>query len=83
MLSFLQITLGISNISSSLTSERAKVLYVEGRQFPVDVMYTREPQSDYLDAALTTVIQIHLEEADGDILVFLTGKLSIHYFNSS
>lgn len=28
----------------------------------VQVMYSREPESDYLDAALVTVMQIHLTE---------------------
>ena len=30
---------------------------------------------DYLDAALITVMQIHLTEPPGDILLFLTGNL--------
>jgi ATP-dependent RNA helicase DHX8/PRP22 len=34
-------------------------------------------ESDYLDAALTTVMQIHLSEPMGDILVFLTGQEEI------
>jgi len=32
-----------------------------------------EPQPDYLDAALVTTFQIHIEEGPGDILVFLPG----------
>ena len=40
-------------------------------------MYSREPESDYLDAALVTVMQIHLTEPAGDILLFLTGKEEI------
>ncbi len=35
------------------------------------------PEDSYLDAALTTVLQIHLEEQPGDILVFLTGQEEI------
>lgn len=34
-------------------------------------------ESDYLDAALTTVMQIHLSEPMGDILLFLTGQEEI------
>ncbi len=41
--------------------------------FPVEVMYTKAPEADYLDAALITVMQIHLSEPEGDILLFLTG----------
>ena len=50
------------------------ILSIPGRTFPVEIMYSREPESDYLDAALTTAMQIHLTEPPGDILLFLTGK---------
>jgi ATP-dependent RNA helicase DHX8/PRP22 len=40
-------------------------------------MYTKEPETDYLDAALITVMQIHLREPPGDILLFLTGQEEI------
>jgi ATP-dependent RNA helicase DHX8/PRP22 len=50
---------------------------VLGKMFPVEVLYSREPESDYLDAALTTVMQIHLTEPAGDVLLFLTGKEEI------
>lgn len=41
------------------------------------MLYTKEPEEDYLDAALITVMQIHLSEPPGDILVFLTGQEEI------
>lgn len=31
------------------------------------------PEADYMDAAMITVMQIHLSEPEGDILLFLTG----------
>lgn len=37
------------------------------------MLYTKSPESDYMDAALITVMQIHLTEPEGDILLFLTG----------
>lgn len=37
----------------------------------------QEPESDYMDAALITVMQIHLTEPEGDILLFLTGQEEI------
>lgn len=37
----------------------APVLYLEGRQHPIQVFYTKQPQSDYLQAALVSVFQIH------------------------
>lgn len=55
----------------------AKTVYIQGRQYPVDVLYTYQPEPDYLDAVLITVFQIHLEEQAGDILVFLTGQEEI------
>ena len=39
----------------------------------VEVLWSPTPETDYLEAALVTVQQIHLQEPDGDILLFLTG----------
>jgi len=47
---------------------------LEGRTFPVDVMYLDDPTEDYIEAALTTVLDIHTKEPQGDILLFLTGR---------
>ncbi|KAF8385626.1 mog-5 [Pristionchus pacificus] len=55
----------------------APIFTIPGRTFPVEILYTREPETDYLDAALITVMQIHLTEPPGDILVFLTGQEEI------
>lgn len=52
----------------------APIFSIPGRTFPVEILYSKEPESDYLDAALITVMQIHLTEPAGDILLFLTGK---------
>jgi ATP-dependent RNA helicase DHX8/PRP22 len=53
------------------------IFTIPGRTFPVEIMYTKQPETDYLDAALITVMQIHLTEPEGDILVFLTGQEEI------
>ncbi|KAM6402916.1 ATP-dependent RNA helicase DHX33 [Rhynochetos jubatus] len=56
----------------------APVLYLEGRQHPIQVFYTKEPQKDYLQAALVSIFQIHQEAPPShDILVFLTGQEEI------
>ncbi|KAL1556164.1 Pre-mRNA-splicing factor ATP-dependent RNA helicase DEAH10 [Salvia divinorum] len=55
----------------------ARAVHVQGRQYPVDVLYTHQPETDYVDATLITIFQIHLEEGPGDILVFLTGQEEI------
>ena len=55
----------------------APVVYSRGRTFPVEMYYTEEPEEDYLDAAMLTVLQVNAEEAPGDVLVFLTGQEEI------
>merc|ERR1719201_2073987 len=35
------------------------LLNIPGRTFPVEVFYTPEPERDYLEAAIRTVVQIH------------------------
>jgi len=36
----------------------AEAVYVQGRQFPVEIFYTFTPEADYLDAALLTTFQV-------------------------
>lgn len=55
----------------------APVFYVPGRRFPVDILYTKAPEANYLEAAIVTCLQIHLTQGSGDILVFLTGQEDI------
>ena len=55
----------------------APIFTIPGRTHPVDILYTKEAETDYLDAALIAVMQIHLTEPPGDILVFLTGQEEI------
>ena len=52
----------------------APLLAVPGRTHPVEVFYTPEPERDYVEAAIRTVLQIHASEPEGDILLFLTGE---------
>ncbi|KAF2325077.1 hypothetical protein GH714_022649 [Hevea brasiliensis] len=55
----------------------APLMRVPGRLHPVEIFYTQEPERDYLEAAIRTVVQIHVYEPPGDILVFLTGEEEI------
>ncbi|KAG4304670.1 hypothetical protein PORY_002063, partial [Pneumocystis oryctolagi] len=48
----------------------AKIISIEGRMYPVDILYLNEPTSNYVEKSIET-------EKDGDILVFLTGKEEI------
>lgn len=50
------------------------IVKVEGRAHPIEVYHTLQPQKDYLNSLVSTVIQIVLyEEMKGDILAFMTG----------
>lgn len=56
---------------------KASKIQIPGRQFPVQILYTKDPQEDYMDSALLTALQIHNETEDGDILIFLPGQEEI------
>lgn len=53
------------------------VFRIPGRSYPVEIVHTKKSDEDYLSAALFTVQLIHLKEAAGDILLFLTGQEEI------
>lgn len=56
----------------------APIFKIPGRMYPVDILYTKAPEADYLDAAIVTVLQIHITQPlPGDILVFFTGQEEI------
>lgn len=57
--------------------DNGKILYIQGRQYPVQTYYTFTPQTDYLHSAIVTVLQLHSTEGTGDILLFLTGREEI------
>ncbi|KAH3151586.1 hypothetical protein KXV34_002656 [Aspergillus fumigatus] len=54
-----------------------RIISLEGRMYPVDILYLENPAEDYVERAVKTVFDIHLQEGDGDILVFLTGREEI------
>ncbi|XP_077142099.1 pre-mRNA-splicing factor ATP-dependent RNA helicase DHX16-like isoform X1 [Ranitomeya variabilis] len=67
--------------SATLNTERfsfffdnAPVFRIPGRRYPVDIYYTKAPEADYLEACVVSVLQIHVTQPTGDILVFLTGQ---------
>ncbi|KAI4312245.1 hypothetical protein MLD38_037079 [Melastoma candidum] len=67
---------GSESVEPGLKMEPA-ILSVEGRGFNVQIHYLEEPVSDYVRAAVSTVLLIHDKEPFGDILVFLTGEEAI------
>eukprot|EP00051_Salpingoeca_urceolata_P001944 m.45412 g.45412 ORF g.45412 m.45412 type:complete len:1050 (+) comp11779_c0_seq1:360-3509(+) len=54
--------------------DEAPIFKIPGRRYPVDIFYTKAPEADYVDAVIVTVLQIHITQGRGDILVFLTGQ---------
>lgn len=61
-----------------MKNSKVPCLMVPGRTHPVQILYSAAPERDYLEAAIRTVLKIHLEEDPrGDILVFLTGEEEI------
>ncbi|KAK9351521.1 helicase [Lipomyces doorenjongii] len=50
---------------------------IPGRTFPVDVLFSKSPCEDYVDAAVKQILTIHLQQGPGDILVFMTGQEDI------
>ncbi|XP_066437664.1 pre-mRNA-splicing factor ATP-dependent RNA helicase DHX16 isoform X2 [Eleutherodactylus coqui] len=70
--------------SATLNTERfssffddAPIFRIPGRRYPVDIYYTKAPEADYLEACVVSVLQIHVTQPTGDILVFLTGQEEI------
>jgi pre-mRNA-splicing factor ATP-dependent RNA helicase DHX15/PRP43 len=57
--------------------EPAPLLKLVGRTHPVEIFYTQDPEPDYVEAAIRSVLMIHRVEDPGDILVFLTGQEEI------
>ncbi|KAJ2882734.1 hypothetical protein H4R27_003243 [Coemansia aciculifera] len=61
----------------------APIFKIPGRPFPVDIYNTKAPEANYLQACVTTVLQIHASQPKGDILVFLTGQDEIEQAQES
>jgi HrpA-like RNA helicase len=56
----------------------APIFRIPGRTFPVDMRFVRQPEADYVQAAVKTVLRIHATEpVPGDVLVFCTGQEEI------
>ncbi|KAL9308060.1 putative RNA helicase [Arabidopsis thaliana] len=57
--------------------DTAPIFSFPGRRYPVEINYTSAPEADYMDAAIVTILTIHVREPLGDILVFFTGQEEI------
>ncbi len=40
----------------------APIFTIPGRTYPVEILYTKEAETDYLDASMITLMHIHLPE---------------------
>lgn len=76
--------------SATMNAERFSLFFADaplftipGRTFPVDVLFSKSGNTDYVDAAVKQILTIHLQswspttKNDGDILVFMTGQQDI------
>jgi HrpA-like RNA helicase len=72
-------TLDIKKFSEYLNT--TDVIMIKGRSFPIEVYNVLDNQKSYIDSALSTILQIHMndeeEYKEGDILVFLPGQEDI------
>lgn len=50
------------------------IISIQGRTYPIDILYLESPAENYVERAVATVLEIHTKEPKGDILVFLTGR---------
>ncbi|PHJ24317.1 pre-mrna splicing factor rna [Cystoisospora suis] len=57
--------------------DNAPIFRIPGRRYPVQIYYTKAPEANFIDASVVTVLQIHLTQPLGDILVFLPGQQEI------
>ncbi|KAL1513446.1 hypothetical protein ABEB36_002857 [Hypothenemus hampei] len=54
------------------------VVYLEGRTYPINVHFTKQPLEDYQTACVATFFQIHKQAPPSDdVLIFLTGQEEI------
>lgn len=69
-----------SGALSTMDIDIACILSIQGRQYPVDILYTTSPVYNYLTTAVKTAISIHRTESNiGDILVFLPSSEDCDY----
>ncbi|PRQ30210.1 putative RNA helicase [Rosa chinensis] len=55
----------------------APIFPIPGRTFPVHKKYLDTPCEDYVEAAVTQAMKIHIGSPPGDILIFMTGQEEI------
>ena len=66
-----------ADCENTLGGDLGRIVSLEGRMYPVDILYLEDPSEDYVTKAVKTIFDIHASEPDGDILLFLTGREEI------
>ncbi|KAA6399795.1 MAG: putative ATP-dependent RNA helicase DHX8 [Streblomastix strix] len=56
---------------------KCPIFTIPGRNFEVEVFYSKQAEDNYVDSAVATAIEIHFGQEAGDILIFLTGQEEI------
>jgi len=73
----LDATAFLEYFTASSAPDEATIVSLEGRMYPVEVAYLREPTPDYVQKAAEVTWNINLQQGPGDILVFMTGREDI------
>ncbi|KAI3944566.1 hypothetical protein MKW98_021024 [Papaver atlanticum] len=70
--------------SATLDAEKFSIFFggaplfkIMGRTFDVDIMHSKCPCEDYVEAAVKQAMSIHITQPAGDILIFMTGQEEI------
>ncbi|KAI3896670.1 hypothetical protein MKW92_019239 [Papaver armeniacum] len=63
-----------TDILLGLFFSNCPVLTVPGKLFPVEIVYSSERPTSYLDACLNKALDIHIHQPPGDVLIFMTGQ---------
>ncbi|KAL8239714.1 hypothetical protein R6Q59_016281 [Mikania micrantha] len=50
------------------------IFHIPGRTFPVQILYSKTPCEDYVEAAVKQAMTIHITSPPGDVLIFMTGQ---------
>ena len=66
-----------SNGHTGTKDGTGQIIGLDGRMYPVDILYLEEAAEDYVEKGVQTVFDIHASEPEGDILLFLTGREEI------
>ncbi|EED23947.1 ATP dependent RNA helicase, putative [Talaromyces stipitatus ATCC 10500] len=67
----------IEGQGEELGGDVGRIISLEGRMYPVDILFLESPAEEYVERAIKTVFDIHSQEDEGDILIFLTGREEI------